>query len=102
MAAHRTYLRAVRQAAGLSQTQLAERVGVSQGAVSRWEHGARLPNVHDAHRVADALDTTVANIWPAEGRPIRLLPEVPAQGLAQNSRAGSFGQVPDHHHGEMR
>ncbi len=36
-------LRALREAAGLSQWQLSVRLGVTEGAVSRWEAGTRLP-----------------------------------------------------------
>ena len=36
-------LRELREAAGLSQWQLSVRLGVTEGAVSRWEAGTRLP-----------------------------------------------------------
>lgn len=35
--------RALRRAAGLSQLDVAELIGVSRAAVSRWESGARRP-----------------------------------------------------------
>lgn len=38
-------LRPLRQQAGLTQAALAERLGVSDRAVSRWENGAALPDV---------------------------------------------------------
>ena len=58
-------IRQARKAAGLNQSALAERVGVTQPAVANWESG-----VHDPRRVvlaklADALDTPVE--WLAEG-----------------------------------
>jgi len=41
---HTPILRALREAAGLSQWQLAIRLGVTEGAVSRWESGDRQPS----------------------------------------------------------
>jgi len=38
-------IRAARKAAGLSQRQLARRLGVKQGAVSQWERGQTEPSV---------------------------------------------------------
>ena len=38
-------LRPLRQQAGLTQAQLAEKLGVSDRAVSRWETGAALPDI---------------------------------------------------------
>ncbi|MEO6652699.1 MAG: helix-turn-helix transcriptional regulator [Ilumatobacteraceae bacterium] len=50
-------IRSSRERAGLSQTQLAERVGTTQSAVSRWERG------HDEPRL-----TTLARLIRACGR----------------------------------
>jgi transcriptional regulator with XRE-family HTH domain len=38
-------IRAARQAAGLSQTELASRIGVAQGAVGQWERGQVIPTL---------------------------------------------------------
>lgn len=38
-------VRAARRAAGLTQRELAERVGTTQSAVARWEAGAESPRV---------------------------------------------------------
>jgi len=58
-------IRHARKAAGLNQTELAERVGVSQPSVANWESG-----VHDPRRVmlaklAEALGTSLD--WLADG-----------------------------------
>ncbi len=47
-----------RLAAGLSQRQLAERIGASQSAVARMEAGAFRPRVETLLRLADALHVT--------------------------------------------
>ena len=44
-----------RLASGMTQGQLAEKIGCSQKDVSRWEHGARTPRVETLAKLADAL-----------------------------------------------
>lgn len=41
------YVRKARKAAGLSQTDLARRLGTSQARVSRWENGDDYPSVKE-------------------------------------------------------
>jgi transcriptional regulator with XRE-family HTH domain len=48
-------LRAVRQARGWTQVALAERLGVSAAAVSRWESQGRAPSWVAWERLAAAL-----------------------------------------------
>jgi transcriptional regulator with XRE-family HTH domain len=49
-------LRARREELGLGQAQLAERVGVTQQTISRWENGEVVPPPKRLARVAKALD----------------------------------------------
>lgn len=48
-------LKAARLAAGLSQYQLAEKVGCSQHHISRWENGERGPSAKSLKKLANAL-----------------------------------------------
>jgi len=48
-------LRAVREAAGLTQTELAEKVGVTQRDISNWERCKREPGVLIVKKMAQAL-----------------------------------------------
>jgi len=43
-----------RAAAGLTQEQLASRIGTSQPTIARWESGSQLPSVRSLTRVAAA------------------------------------------------
>lgn len=43
-----------RSEAGLSQRQLAARIGTSQPTVARWESGAQLPSVRSLTKIARA------------------------------------------------
>ncbi len=49
VAARRTHL-------GLSQRELAERVGTTQSAIARLERGGRPPRIDTLLRIAEALD----------------------------------------------
>jgi len=48
-------IRAARKAAGLTQKELGERMGVSSVAVTQYESGKRIPKVDTLQRIADAL-----------------------------------------------
>lgn len=48
-------LRALRERAGLTQEQLAERAGVKRGAVARWESGEREPGWSNVVALCKAL-----------------------------------------------
>ena len=49
-----------RQQRGLSQRELAERVGTTQSAIARLERGGRPPRIDTLLRIADALDCDLA------------------------------------------
>lgn len=48
-------LRELRAAAGLSQEQLAERAGLSQGSIALYEGGSSVPSWDAVLRLSDAL-----------------------------------------------
>ena len=48
-----------RLVAGLTQTELAKRLGVSCASVSQWENGNNLPSVKRLQTVAETLGTSV-------------------------------------------
>jgi len=56
----------LREDAGLSQSALARRVGVSQSAVSQMESGERNPSYGMLVQLADALGVSVAYLVGAE------------------------------------
>lgn len=53
-------LRAARKEKGLTQTELAERLGISFVGVSQWESGKRNPKKETLVRLADVLDVPVS------------------------------------------
>lgn len=52
-------LKEFREQKGLSQTELANRVGLKQTTISQYENGTRRPNLSIAKKVADALGMTL-------------------------------------------
>jgi transcriptional regulator with XRE-family HTH domain len=57
----------VREAAGISQTELAELAGVSAAAISRWEAGHRIPTGPSAIAYARALRQVTEAVVTAHG-----------------------------------
>lgn len=47
----------LRKRAGLTQSELAEKLGISDKAVSKWERGLSLPDISCLERLAELLDT---------------------------------------------
>ena len=62
-----TRVRVARQRAGMTQSQLAERIGVSRGAVANWEVSQR-PRPSASNLVEVATTTEVSVEWLATGR----------------------------------
>lgn len=62
----------LRRAAGLSQEELAFRIGVSKMQISGMERGKRELSLSMMRKLADALDCSPADILSAEDNPMRL------------------------------
>lgn len=59
-------IRALRARQGLTQRQLAERVGVSDRAVSKWENGRGAPDVTLLRALCDALNIKIEVLLDGE------------------------------------
>jgi transcriptional regulator with XRE-family HTH domain len=58
-----TQLRGLREAKGMSQTELAEKVGVTQAYIASLENGARNnPSLNIVRKLAKVLKTDVAKL----------------------------------------
>lgn len=64
-------LRLYRTQNGMTQEQLAERIGVSRQAVAKWEKGETLPDIDNVIALADlygvTVDSLVRNVSAAAG-----------------------------------
>lgn len=56
---------ALRQANKLTQKDLAEKLSISDKIVSRWETGRSLPDVEMMKHIANALNTTISDLYDA-------------------------------------
>jgi DNA-binding XRE family transcriptional regulator len=78
-------LRELRERARMTQKELAEKSGVPQANIARWEQGVRTPLVVSVPPLAEALGVGVADLFepPASeeqrgrGRPPKAEPEPP-------------------------
>ena len=52
-------LKSVRKQAGMSQEQLAEKLGVSRQAVTKWETGAGIPDVENIMAISSLFDISI-------------------------------------------
>lgn len=57
-------IKSARRKAGITQTKLAEKAGISLMSVRRYENGERIPNIETIQEIADALDV---DFWDIVG-----------------------------------
>lgn len=66
-------LKLFRKKSGLTQEQLAEKVGVSRQAIAKWENGDALPDIDNLVALADiyevTIDSLVRNVASYVGNP---------------------------------
>lgn len=51
---------------GMTQRELAEKIGATEVSVSRWINGNRIPKANDALKIAKALGTSVYALFEEE------------------------------------
>lgn len=59
-----TILKQIRKQQGLKQLEVAKKVNISLMSYQRYEYGERTPNVYTAQLIAQALHTTVEELFP--------------------------------------
>lgn len=69
-------LMALRKKAGMSQEELADRLGVSRQAVSRWELGATLPDAPNLLKLSDLFGVSIDYLLRDDYESERDLPPV--------------------------
>lgn len=57
-----TSLKRARKARGLTQVELAEYIGVTQGAVHQWESGKSKPTIENLMKMAKLFDCQVDDL----------------------------------------
>lgn len=61
-----TRIQTMRMSRGISQTKLAEMVGVSRSAIAMWEAGKRIPSWDAINALADAFNVRPSSIYEDE------------------------------------
>lgn len=56
-------IKELRKTKQLSQSDIAKFMKVKQNTISQWENDIRIPNVRQALKLADILDTTVESLY---------------------------------------
>jgi transcriptional regulator with XRE-family HTH domain len=75
----KTRLKEIRKLRGLSQLTLAEKVGVEQPTIQRWETASTEPSFEDLDRLAQSLGVPVAYFFP--GTSAQFAKPTPAEAL---------------------
>lgn len=80
------FLAEARRAAGLTQAQLAETLGVSDRSISRWENGVTMPDVSLFVPLCDALGITLDEFFSGERQSQTPQAQVSAQHMEGYAR----------------
>lgn len=67
MNALKSKIQNLRTAKGLTQKDMARVAGVTEVCYQRYEYGERIPDATTAILIADALGTTVKQLWGTGG-----------------------------------
>lgn len=57
-----TTIKHYRKKLGITQAELADSLGVTQGAITNWEKGIRKPDIYMLKRIADVLRCTIDDL----------------------------------------
>ena len=70
-----TFIATTRKEKGMTQRELAERLNVTDKAISKWERGLGLPDIQTIEPLADVLGVTIMDIMRAEPTQQDVLPK---------------------------
>lgn len=85
-------IKILRKNTGMTQEQLAEKIGVTRQTVSKWEKGMSVPDADILMNMADAFDVTVSELlgYDAKDIPVNDCPPILAllnEQLAEKNRS---------------
>lgn len=70
-------IKSLRKKKGLSQAQIARKLGITQGAVSQWENGLTEPAVDQLIALAKIFDVTLYDLKGVDESTIKKEPAIP-------------------------
>lgn len=77
------FIAGVRREKGMTQAEVAERLHVTAKAVSKWERGAGLPDIHSLEPLAEVLDLTLVELMRSERSGAAEDPAAVSEALSQ-------------------
>lgn len=85
-------IKTLRKKIGMTQGQLADKLGVTRQTVSKWENGMSVPDADILTNMADIFDVTVSELlgYDAEDVPVNDYPRILAllnEELAEKNRS---------------
>lgn len=86
-----TNLKHLREEKGLSQSRLAEKIGVNQTTIARWEDDNRVPTIDNAIDVADALNVSLIDLL---GKDLRFDNITPVDINYDTAQIPLLGKIP--------
>lgn len=81
------FIAEVRREQNMTQKQLAEKLHVTDKAVSRWERGVGFPDISLLEPLADTLGLTIAELIKSERMPQEEIPQKEVSGLLREAFA---------------
>ena len=66
----------LRKAQGMTQAELAEKMQVTDKAVSKWERDLSCPDIQSLPRLAEILEVSVEELMQGETRPASLVKRI--------------------------
>lgn len=88
-------IKELRERAGLTQAALADKVGVSQHHISRWESGARKPDIDSAIKLSEAFKVSLDYLIKGEERMIYKVYALSGGDEYLEVETNSLGQAKD-------
>ena len=85
----------LRRFAGLSQEEIAERIGISRQAYAKWERGLTIPDVEKCRLLAEVYGTTIDSLVKtetADGRGV-IPPPPKGKNIWGSVTVGERGQI---------
>ena len=88
-------LEMLRRFAGLSQEEIAERIGISRQAYAKWERGLTIPDVEKCRLLAEVYGTTIDSLVKTETADgIGVIPPPPkGKNIWGSVTVGERGQI---------
>jgi transcriptional regulator with XRE-family HTH domain len=88
-------LAALLEERGMTQLELAARVGVTRAAMSRYVSGDREPRFVTLVRIAEELDVSIEELVPSEGDPVQSALRIVARTPLTEQQKAQFRMVLD-------